>query len=123
MSHHDTAAVSVNPDGWREPAVLTYRNTDTLALKEAALVLRYGHDVRPAAGEYIVEARSPAGARTRDTLSVALTPDASGNNLQESRLPYRTRVQLTESGEYVFTVTPPCETTDIWSVAIDFRKL
>ncbi len=123
MSNHDTVVVSVNPEGWRQPAVLAYENTDTLIQKEAALVLRYGPEAAPRSGAYIIEVQSPACARTRDTVAVALTPDPSGNKLQEVRLPYRTRIRLTEDGDYIFTVTPPQETSDIWSVAIDFKKL
>ncbi len=98
-------------------------NTDTATLKEAAFVLRYGPEADPRNGTYVIEAQSPSGARTRDTLSVAIMPVSSGNSIQEIRLPYRTHVRLAEKGDYVFTVTPPLGTNDIWSVAIDFKKL
>ena len=123
MSHHDNVAADVNPEGWRLPAVLVYGNADTLARKEAALVLSYAPGAEPRKGAYVIEAESPSGARTRDTLSMAITPDASGNNLREMRLPYRTGVRLAEEGDYVFTVTPPTGTSGIWSVAIDFKKV
>lgn len=123
MSHHDTVVADVNPEGWSKPAVLVYGNTDTLTHKEAAFLLRYGPEAGPRNGTYIIEAASPSGARTRDTLHVALAPDLSGNNLKETRLPYRTGVRLAEEGDYIFTVTPPEAANGIWSVAIDFKKL
>lgn len=123
MSHHDTAAADVNPAGWHRPIAMVYDNADTLTLKEAAIVLRYGPEAAPRSGTYIVEASSPSGAQAKDTLHVSIAPDPSGNNLQETRLPYRTNVRLAEEGEYIFTVTPPEGTNDIWNVAIDFRKL
>ncbi len=122
MSNHETVVVSVNPERWHRPAVLVYPNTDTLTLREAAFVLRYGPEVEPLNGKYIIEAQSPSGARTRDTLDITVTPRASGSGLREMRVPYRTGVRLAGEGDYNFTVTPPPGTGGIWSVAIDFRK-
>lgn len=122
LSQHDTALTHVNPKGWDTPAVIPYDNTDTVTLKEAALVLRYGPEASPDNGTYIVEARSPSGARTRDTLRIPITFDQSANNLREMRYPFRTKVRLAEEGEYIFTVTPQQENHDIWSVAIDFKN-
>lgn len=123
ISHHDTALADVNPESWNRPVALTYRNTDTVTLKEVALVLRYGPEARPDNGTYIVEAASPSGARTRDTLRIPVTFALSANNLREIRQPYRTGVRLAEEGEYIFTVIPQQENHDIWSVAIDFKKI
>jgi hypothetical protein len=120
LSPHDNVAVDVNPAGWQEPAVLTYLNTDTLTLKEAALVLRYGSDSETGGGRYVVEASSPSGAEARDTLDVRILLATHGNNLQETRIPFRDDIILAEVGDYVFKVTPLQETRGVWSVAIDF---
>jgi hypothetical protein len=122
-SLHDTAAVDVNPAGWHDAAVLVYRCVDTLTSKEATLVLRHGPEAQPRKGVYVVEALSPSGVVERDTLDIALSTGPTGNNLHETRAPFRTGVRFAEEGDYVFKVTPPGGTSGIWSLAIDFRSL
>lgn len=121
MSRHESASADVNPAGWRGPVVATYANTDTLSLRTAAIVLRHGPEAEPADGAYVVEAASPRGAKTRDTIKIALPSDPSGNDLQEVRIPFRTHVRFGEAGDYVFTFTPLQNVRGVWSVAIDFQ--
>lgn len=116
----------VNPLGWDEPLELTYANTDTTAVRTAALILRYDSsytaDDNAAGGMYIVEARSPSGAKTRDTLQIGLRTDRKFNNIRETIIPYRRRVVLAEQGEYTFTITPPYGTLGVWNTGIDLKN-
>jgi hypothetical protein len=121
LSRHDSVAVDINPAGWRETAVLVYGNTDTLTLKEATLVLRYGTGAESNGGRYVVEASSPSGIEACDTLDVRIFLAAQGNRLQETRIPFRKDVILSECGNYVFKVTPLQEARGVWSVAIDLN--
>jgi hypothetical protein len=120
MSPHDSVVTDVNPAGWDTPAKIVYINTDTLATREAALLVRYDNDAR--AGKVIIEAHSPAGAAACDTVAVTPTPNDASNNLQEARLPFRAGVVLGQAGEYLFIITPLAEMRGVWSVGIDFEK-
>lgn len=120
ISGHDSVVADINPMGWGKPAELSYANKDTIEAREAALVLRYGNDAR--SGNYIIEAQSPSGAKTRDTLAVTLTIERTSNNIHELNMPYRADIRLGEEGDYIFTIIPPAETKGIWSVGIDFKK-
>jgi hypothetical protein len=120
MSRLDSVVADVNPTGWGYPVPVVYANSDTLALKELALVVRY--DEAASAGEVVVEARSPAGATARDTIWLALTPDKTSNNIREARLPFRRKAVLGDGGEYLFIITPLAEMRGVWSVGIDFKN-
>lgn len=122
MSRHEAVVADVDPTGWNAPLVLEHANRDTLSRREAALVIRYSAGAE--GGMFVIEGRSPSGARARDTIEVRLTEVPSAGRIEELRLPYRTGVTLVEAGEYSFTIIPPAGSPrGIWSAGIDLERI
>jgi hypothetical protein len=120
ISHHDSVVADVNPFGWSTPVTISYINSDTVSVKEAALLLRHAADAR--VGRIVIEAHSPSGAMARDTVAVTLAPNTASNNIQELSVAYRRGVMFAEAGAYSFTLTPTAEMTGVWSIGIQFNK-
>lgn len=120
MSGHGSVATDVNPAGWDTAAELEYENLDTISLREAALLIRY--DNSATFGTFVVEVRSPSGAKARDSVMVSLEPHAASNNLREIGITYRDSVLFSEQGIYKFSIAPPEGTRGIWSTGLDFRN-
>lgn len=121
MSGTESLAADVRPEGWRESVELRYVNTDTLTVRELQLTFRHSSAHESPGGRYILRTASPSGAVTRDTLRVRVFLKAQGNKLEEAWTP-PTNVRFTETGEYVFTVTPMQNTVGVWSVGMDISK-
>ncbi len=121
VSGYEVVAADVPPAGWNEPVTLLYSNTDTLTLKDVSLTLRHSVEVSPSEGDFLVETVSPSKAGSYSTIRMKLDSPVSGNNLYETSVPLRGGVRLSETGDYVFTVTPLQDMRGVWSVAIDFK--
>jgi hypothetical protein len=119
ISCHESVVADTDPTGWNAPVTITYANSDTVSLRKASLVLRYGGEAN--AGGVVVEAHSPSGAMARDTVAVTLAPNKASNNIQELSVEYRRGVMFGEVGVYSFTLTPTAEIRGVWSVGINME--
>ncbi len=114
LSGYDVASTDVSPVDWSEPAEIRYTNRDTLSVRDLALVFRH-NNFNQLGGDFVVGVVSPTGVEVREDVSVVLNAA-----LRETRVPFRRRVMLSESGDYVFTITPLQSLCGVWSVALEF---
>ncbi len=121
LSGYEVVAADVSPAGWSEPVTLLYSNTDTLTLKDVSLTLRHSVEVSPLESGFLIETVSPSKAGSYSNLRMKFSSPVSGNNLYETSVSLRTGMLFSESGDYVFTVTPMQEVSGVWSIAIDFK--
>jgi hypothetical protein len=124
ISGYEILSADVSPTGWNEPVVMSYVNSDSLAVRGLIFSLRGTIEATPHEGVYVIGATSPSGAQFRDTLRVALAgfgTSAFNNNLRETRTPLHSQMRLDETGEWTVSVAPMQEVRGVWSIALNFN--
>lgn len=121
ISGVESIAADVSPEGWSKPVGMLYSNTDTLTAKELQLTLRHSANYGSLDGRYVVKTASPSGVLRYDTLAIGSFQKTQGNKLAEARA-QPVSVNLSEHGDYSFTVTPLQEVRNVWNVAIELKQ-
>lgn len=111
---------SVDPRGWDKPVTLIVDNRDTVSERSVSIVLRHGAECDslplrievslPDAGHY--GERFVVYPSRRRPSSVPVT----------ERFPYRDRSVLSESGYYLFTISPLVPVSEVEAVGVEILK-
>ena len=113
----------VNMHGWSDTATVAYNNSDTVAVRQLNISIRYNDDLRDTSlplkigittpdAHYFEEEFRLQISHPRTALTVATT---------ESQ-PYRSDVVLAQKGEYIFAFTPLTATTGVEAIGVEIKN-
>lgn len=123
LAHTQCAAVDVDAREWSRPAFITFTNADTVTLRDLRLFFRCNERFSADTLPLRVMLLSPDSLRCEER--IVLHPVR--NELPAARtriceLPYRSRVQLTDTGSYRLIIGPETPQRGIEAVGINIVK-
>lgn len=121
MAKHESVAVDTSPIKWEYPVCLNYVNSDTVALRNILLTVRYDASAADTAS-FIVSFTEPSGITAYDNVKMYLVKTSSRQTLKEKQQEFRTNAVLRRSGNYRIAIAPKTPQKGIWGVAIKFTK-
>lgn len=108
---------------WYTPAVVTIPNTDTTSLRDLSVFVRSNDRFTADTLTLRITVYTPDSLRHEERLLITLPPsNRSAALAQETRIPYRTRVQLQRRGDYRVLLTPTVAATGIEAAGIHIEK-
>ena len=123
LAPQNSLMVSVDMRSWQKMSCLTYENTDTIALRNINIALRYNDNFKQTKLPLKIAVTTP-DARYFEEL-VELQLQHSGKSLMVATIesvPYRTDVQLNQKGYYTFAFEPQTEVQGVEAVGIEFTE-
>lgn len=114
----------VEIDGWSRAAVLTLENRDTTQRRDISLFLRFVPNflsARSVTLRVVTTAPDHTMIAERVTLPLEAEEESRGGEMTYRSYPYRSRVLLSQSGEYSFAIYPLEQIKGVTAVGIDFE--
>ena len=112
----------VNPKGWSEPVSIFYENGDMESLRDISVALRYNSSFQDDTLSVVLHTSLPDARQFRERITLQLKREYSSAAVTSSEsVPYREDCQLSQSGIYIFTITPSRAVTGVEAVGIGIR--
>lgn len=121
--HTQSEAVDVDAGMWNAPAVIELANTDTVTLRDLRLFIRCNERFTADSLPLQVMVLSPDSLRYEEHVTLRPVPGrhpAALNRVCE--WPYRTRVRLTDTGDYRVVIRPVTPQQGIEAMGINIVK-
>ncbi len=114
----------VSPYSWSEPVSILYQNSDTTALRDIAVAVRYNKNFDADTLSVVVQTSLPDAHQFSEQVMLQFKQDytAAAVTASEAVL-YRSGCQLGQSGYYIFTITPTRAVKGVEAVGIAFTNL
>ena len=112
MAELQVCMADVDPLGWEGTVTVEYANADSVALRDLALVCRYGRDAKPGAIPLRIEIVTPDSLVAVETVRLQLpAPEirqqrAGNADFPETEQVWRKNARLLRRGVYRFRLTP-----------------
>ncbi|MEG2239878.1 MAG: hypothetical protein RSB23_04835 [Alistipes sp.] len=123
ISPHQAVVTNVDLLSWCDSAVVVLHNTDTTALRDLSVIVRFNHQFTRTALPLTIATRTPQGVRYGEpfTLPIQHTRAVAARSC-ELVIPYRRSVVLQEVGDYHIVITPREEVQGIEAIGINIEK-
>lgn len=119
VTQHHSAVCDVDPHGWSVSAEISYTNSDTLTLRDAALFLRCNERLKEDTLTVRIATITPDSLRFEESLQLEIPRTRGAAALtREVVIPYRHHVRLARTGDYRFRITPVRTVRGIEAVGI-----
>ena len=112
----------VDMHGWSDTATIAYSNSDTLAIRQLNISIRYNDDFREAILPLKVGITTPDARYFEEEFKLPINHPRTALTLTTNEsLPYRSDVVLAQKGEYIFAFTPLTKVRGIEAIGVEFN--
>ena len=109
--------------GWSKPVSIVYSNSDTTSLKDIAIAVRYNDYLRADTLSVDIQTSLPDVHQHKERIVLHLKRDYKATAITASEsVPYRNACTLSQSGHYIFTITPCRTVKGVEAVGIDIKQ-
>lgn len=111
----------VSPYNWADAVSIIYQNSDTVSERDIAIALRYNKSFRSDTLTVKIQTSLPDAHQFSESVLLHLKRDYTAAAVTASEvIPYRNSCVLSQSGYYIFTITPCRAVEGIEAVGIAF---
>ena len=105
---------------WCAPVDIVYNNEDTVALRTISVVVRYNCDFKSNAMPVTLRLTAPDGRSAEESCTILLRrPHAVAAVATVESVPYRVHNRMSQSGYYIFTITPDSALRGVEAVGVE----
>ena len=114
--------VGVDFKSWRKAESIIYKNVDTTSLRNLNIALRYNEDFRQTSLPLKVTITTPDARYFEEEVTLQLERPSMAIAVTASEsIPYRTGVQLNQSGFYTISFEPLSEVRGVEAIGIELK--
>ena len=114
--------VGVDLKSWRKAESIIYKNVDTTSLRNLNIALRYNEDFRQTSLPLKVTITTPDARYFEEEVTLQLERPSMAIAVTASEsIPYRTGVQLNQSGFYTISFEPLSEVRGVEAIGIELK--
>ncbi|MBQ5690052.1 MAG: hypothetical protein IIV24_01010 [Alistipes sp.] len=114
--------VGVDIEQWSEAATVEYENSDTTAVRDLNIALRYNDTFKASALPLKIAVTTPDSLHYEEVVTLELHhPSTALAVATTESLPYRKGVTLNRSGRYTFSFHPLMEVKGMAAIGIEFK--
>ena len=114
--------VGVDLKSWRKAESIIYKNVDTTSLRNLNIALRYNEDFRQSSLPLKVTITTPDARYFEEEVTLQLERPSMAIAVTASEsIPYRTGVQLNQSGFYTISFEPLSEVRGVEAIGIELK--
>ena len=111
----------VSPYNWADAVSIIYQNSDTVSERDIAIALRYNKSFHSDTLTVKIQTSLPDAHQFSESVLLHLKRDYTAAAVTASEvIPYRNSCVLSQSGYYIFTITPCRAVKGIEAVGIAF---
>ena len=113
----------VDMQAWSESATVVYNNSDTLAMQNLQIALRYNDNFKECTLPLKVSITAPDASHFEEVVELRIGhPRTELAVASTESLPYRNDVVLAQKGDYIFTFTPLTAIRGVEAIGVEFRE-
>ena len=113
----------VDMQAWSESATVVYNNSDTLAMQNLQIALRYNDNFKECTLPLKVSITAPDASHFEEVVELRIGhPRTALAVATTESLPYRNDVVLTQKGDYIFAFTPLTAIRGVEAIGVEFRE-
>ena len=122
LAPQNSLMVGVDMRSWSGEASLVYENSDTLALRNLNIAIRYNDYFKQTALPLKIVVTTPDARCFEECVELQLQHPATVLTVATTEsVPYRTDVLLSQKGCYTFTFEPQSEVRGVEAIGIEFK--
>ena len=123
LAPQNSLMVGVDVRSWSGAESLTYENSDTLALRNLNIALRYNDNFKLALLPLKIGVTTPDARYFEEVVELQLHhPSTALAVTTTESVPYRENVLLNQKGCYTFTFEPLAEVRGVEAIGINFTE-
>ena len=116
--------VGVDLKSWNKMESVIYENEDTTSLRNLNIALRYNENFRQTTLPLKVAITTPDARYFEEVVTLQLDrPNMAIAVTATESIPYRTNVQLNQSGFYTISFEPLSEVRGVEAIGIEFQQI
>lgn len=124
MAPQNSIMVGVDLKSWNKMESVIYENEDTTSLRNLNIALRYNENFRQTTLPLKVAITTPDARYFEEVVTLQLDrPDMAIAVTATESIPYRTNVQLNQSGFYTISFEPLSEVRGVEAIGIEFQQI
>lgn len=114
---------AVDPHSWHSPVSIFMQNGDTLSLRSISVAVRYNDNFISDTLTVDIQTSLPDARQCRERVLLNFEHKYKGTAVEVSEVvAYREQAQLSQSGFYIFTITPCRAVKGVEAVGIEIRR-
>ena len=120
LAPQDALMVGVDVGSWRTSESVIYENSDSLALRDLNIALRYNSRLKERVLPLKIAVTTPDARYFEEVVELPIQHNGTFTVAKIASVPYRKDVVLGQKGFYIFTFEPTIEISGVEAIGVEF---